>query len=273
VSAQESFTEKVALQRASEFLELMNGGNLEGLKEYIAPECVFHWPWPIPGTGPDYAIEVVGVTRSIFPDLVATPDQFKVSGQWVTVVATLTGTHSTAFLGIPATGKQVSFQAIFFGRVDENLQIAELWMESDFIAAGIQIAGAESLVTALLNRSGGESIEAPTAIEAMLDLDGVLFALDYSPDGKVVEVKSNLELAADEVEQAAALAPLLMTALRFAAERYNDISALNWTPINWAVYSAGDKWTIAFAGNRVIIAQTADVDFNALYTALVGPRG
>jgi roadblock/LC7 domain-containing protein len=274
-SAKTTFTSKVALERATAFLKLMNGGKISDLKQYIAPTCAFHWPWPVPGTGPDYAVSVVNVTRSIFPDLVATPVQFQVAGDWVTVVATLAGTHSGAFLGVPPTGKKVSFQSMFFGRVDKNLQIAELWMESDFIAAAIQITGASDLVKAFLGGlvAPASPVAAPsTTLDAVLAVPGVVLALDYSPDGKVLNVKGTLTLPQAEIDETAAFAPPLMAGLELLSERHNDVSKLTWTPVKWALYSGGDKWTVALAGSRVVYAETAKVDFNALYGALVGPR-
>src|SRR5436853_6561526 len=99
---------------------------------------------------------------------------------------------------------------MFFGRVDKNLQIAELWMQSDFVAAGIQIAGAGDLVKAFL---GG--IVAPaspvaastTSVAAVLAVPGVALVLAYGPDGKIVEVKGSLTLPQTELDETDAFAP------------------------------------------------------------------
>jgi roadblock/LC7 domain-containing protein len=110
------------------------------------------------------------------------------------------------------------------------------------------------------------------ALDDLLSLDGVVFAVAFGPDGSVLEYRSEIDIPQAEIEQAAAAGPALSALLAVAAQRYEDVSALEWSPPSWVVYSGGPRWTVILAGNVAVIAETAAVDFNALYAALVGPR-
>jgi len=61
-------------------------------------------------------------------DLVPDPTSGKIAIRW-----SATGTHSAAFFGIPATGKQIKFAGIEILRI-ENGRIAERWGEWDGIS-------------------------------------------------------------------------------------------------------------------------------------------
>jgi roadblock/LC7 domain-containing protein len=113
---------------------------------------------------------------------------------------------------------------------------------------------------------------APVALDDLLAVDGVVFAVEFGPDGSVVNYRSEIDIPEPEIEQAAAAGPALSTLLALAAQRYGEISVLEWSPPSWVVYSGGEKWTTVLAGNVAIIAETATVDFDALYEAAVGPR-
>jgi predicted ester cyclase len=66
--------------------------------------------------------------RAAFPDLHNHIEQEVVAGDMIT---TVTGTHQNEFLGIPATGKKVSFMVIGLDRIVDG-KIVEHWALPDF---------------------------------------------------------------------------------------------------------------------------------------------
>lgn len=76
-----------------------------------------------------------------FPDLRHTFEQEIVAGDMITTVVTAHGTHQNTFLGIPATGKRVSFMVIELDRIVEG-KIVDHWALPDFFGLLQQIGGA-----------------------------------------------------------------------------------------------------------------------------------
>jgi steroid delta-isomerase-like uncharacterized protein len=68
--------------------------------------------------------------RSAFPDLHAEIEDIFGSGDRVAVRLSMSGTHRGDYLGIPATGRPVSYVSHEFYRVEDGL-IAEEWLCSD----------------------------------------------------------------------------------------------------------------------------------------------
>lgn len=94
----------------------------------------------------------------------------------------------------------------------------------------------------------------------------------FGADGSVVGYRSTVDSSQEEIDQAAQAGPSLNALLSVAAKASNDISDLDWDPPAWVVYSGGDRWTAVLPGPIGLIAETATVDFNALYGAVVGLR-
>jgi len=65
-----------------------------------------------------------------FPDLTTTIEDLMAEGDKVAVRQTWRGTHTSNFLGIPPTGKQVTFTSIEVYRVSGG-KLAEEWVELD----------------------------------------------------------------------------------------------------------------------------------------------
>jgi predicted ester cyclase len=68
--------------------------------------------------------------RSAFPDFHATIDDIIAEGDKVVLRQTWTGTHKGEFMGIPPTGKRVSFGVIDIIRVDGD-KCVEHWGQMD----------------------------------------------------------------------------------------------------------------------------------------------
>jgi steroid delta-isomerase-like uncharacterized protein len=93
--------------------EIFNRGNMSLADEFIAPDFVEHEELP-PGIPPgrEGVKQLTAMLRSAFPDFKATIDDMIAEGDKVVVRMTWRGTHKGEFMGIPPTGKSVSFGVI-----------------------------------------------------------------------------------------------------------------------------------------------------------------
>ena len=92
--------------------EVINRRNFAVMDELVAADFVEHVPFPGQGPGRDGRRHVLENFHRAFPDLHWKADEQIASGEKVVTRFTWTGTHRAEFLGIPATGKNVSVWGI-----------------------------------------------------------------------------------------------------------------------------------------------------------------
>ncbi|HEX2031006.1 MAG TPA: ester cyclase [Actinomycetota bacterium] len=109
-------------------LELIDARDLDGLGAVVADDVVLH------GEGDARGLEsMVEHTREFvtgFPDLQTTVEDVIAEGDRVVVRATLRGTHSGEFGGIPPTGRPIEISDVDIFRVHEG-RIVEVWAGPD----------------------------------------------------------------------------------------------------------------------------------------------
>lgn len=93
--------------------EILNQGNANALDELIAPDFVEHEELP-PGipSGLEGLRLMPAMLHSAFPDFKATIDDIIAEGDKVAVRMTWSGTQQGEWMGIPPTGKSISFAVI-----------------------------------------------------------------------------------------------------------------------------------------------------------------
>lgn len=114
--------------------EVMNQGNISMIDEIINPDFVEHEELP-PGIPPgrEAPKAMFSMLRSAFPDFKATIDDLIAEGDKVVIRHTWTGTHKGEFMGIPPTGKSVSFGVIDIIRIADG-KFVEHWGQMDQMA-------------------------------------------------------------------------------------------------------------------------------------------
>lgn len=112
------------------FDEVWNKGNLSVVDELLTQNYVDHNQPPGSLRGRKGYKTTVNMFRSAFPDIQFTLDQILAEGDRLAIRLTGRGTHQGSFMGVPPTGKQVSFGGMTFVRF-ENGQVAERWGISD----------------------------------------------------------------------------------------------------------------------------------------------
>ena len=110
--------------------EIVNNHKVEVIGELMDANMIEHNPIPGQAPGLDGMKAMMGMFFAAFPDLNSTIDVLVAEGDVVAGRMTTTGTHTGEFMGIPATGKRVSFSEIHIVRI-ANGKAVEHWSNSD----------------------------------------------------------------------------------------------------------------------------------------------
>ncbi len=120
--------ENKALYR--QFIDAMNAKDVTVVDRLMDPNFVDHDLPPGQAPGAEGMKEMMSMFFAAFPDLRSTIDLLVAEGDVVTGHMTTEGTHNGDFMGIPATGKKVSFSEVHTVRI-ANGKAAEHWGIAD----------------------------------------------------------------------------------------------------------------------------------------------
>jgi predicted ester cyclase len=119
---------KALVRRIS--LEGFNQGNPAVLDEVVAADAFDHSPAPGLPPGPEGYKQFILILRAAFPDLEYTIDQQLAEGDMVATRVTGHGTHLGEFMGIPPTGKRVTWTQTHLSRMVAG-KLVEHWADVD----------------------------------------------------------------------------------------------------------------------------------------------
>jgi steroid delta-isomerase-like uncharacterized protein len=132
-TAQET-SSKATLRR---FIDAANTGDAELLsktiEELIEPDALIRTPLPIEATGAELVKELWARLHRAYADLHITIEDLIQEGDKVVIRNTVTGTHEGEYMGIPPTGKSVTYNEIFIARFADG-RIAETWGVVDVLS-------------------------------------------------------------------------------------------------------------------------------------------
>lgn len=119
--------------------QFIAGGDMDLFHRTIAPGFINHTPHPGESDGPDgVAYFFNHVLRPAFPDLTVTIHDQVAEDDRVVTRKTYRGTHHAGFLGIPATGRTVTFGVIDIIRLWEGRYL-EHWAVADMAGLRAQL--------------------------------------------------------------------------------------------------------------------------------------
>jgi steroid delta-isomerase-like uncharacterized protein len=124
------------------FEEVWDKGRAEAIDEMMAADCVAHGLGDTPAVGPGAFKAFHAQFRGAFPDIRITVDDVVLQGDRAATRFTIRATHRGDHLGVPATGRQVTFPAMSIVRC-RNGQIAEGWNVVDMLGMLQQVGGVE----------------------------------------------------------------------------------------------------------------------------------
>jgi steroid delta-isomerase-like uncharacterized protein len=125
---------KATLRR---FQEALSSGDWEliskTIDEVVEPDALIRTPLPIEATGAELLKEVFARLHRGFPDLHVTIEDLIAEGDKVVSRQTVTGTHQGEYMGLPPTGKSITYNEIFIVRLADG-RIAETWGVVDVLS-------------------------------------------------------------------------------------------------------------------------------------------
>ncbi len=114
--------------------ERISAGDLDGFAALVADDFVEREE--LPGLPPtkDGMLDYFRMLFVSFPDLRLDVDDLIVGDDKAVARVTASGTHQGEFMGVPATGKQVSMPLIDIMRFDDDGLICEHWGVADLLS-------------------------------------------------------------------------------------------------------------------------------------------
>jgi steroid delta-isomerase-like uncharacterized protein len=123
------------------FDEVFGKGNLDVIDEVFAADFIMHDPVsPIEIKGPEGYKQLSSMYFIAFPDLQILSEDIIAGGDKVASRWTLTGTHKGDFMGIPATGRQITTTGVSIFRFADG-KIVETWASYDALGMIQQLTG------------------------------------------------------------------------------------------------------------------------------------
>jgi steroid delta-isomerase-like uncharacterized protein len=104
--------------------QVFNQHDLAAADRYYPIDYIQHNPEVAPGR--DGFKQFFGMIFQAFPDWTATIEHLVVEGDMLMTFISWTGTHRDTFMGIPATGQQVTIRTADLFRIENN-QLVEHW--------------------------------------------------------------------------------------------------------------------------------------------------
>jgi steroid delta-isomerase-like uncharacterized protein len=179
-----------------QILSLWGGGDLTLVEKNYSLNVIDHMPVPGQPSDRDALREVVADFRQAIPDLSMTLHGTIVCGDTGVDFWTLEGTHNGSFLGMPPTGRRVSFSGIDMIRVTGD-QITDIWHVEEMLQFTDQIGQSSTVF--------GVPLESQLGCRASSDASRA----DYDP-GRYAHVppadtlspleQRNLGIARDHIE-------------------------------------------------------------------------
>jgi steroid delta-isomerase-like uncharacterized protein len=113
------------------FYEHVNAGNVDGFGALLADDLIEHEEIEgLPQTK-EGVIQFFTMMRAAFPDVRMVAEDIIESEDTAWARIRITGTNEGEFMGMPATGKSVDFQAVDIVRFNDEGTAAEHWGVTD----------------------------------------------------------------------------------------------------------------------------------------------
>ncbi len=114
-----------------QFYERVNAGDIDGFSALIADDMIEHEKIEgLPQTK-EGVIQFFTMLLAAFPDVRMDAEDVIESGDTAWARVRITGTNEGEFMGMPATGKPVDFQAVDIVRFNDEGVAAEHWGVTD----------------------------------------------------------------------------------------------------------------------------------------------
>jgi roadblock/LC7 domain-containing protein len=113
------------------------------------------------------------------------------------------------------------------------------------------------------------------SLEELVEVPGVIVAFEFTPDGQLVDYRARVNIPQDIATLATQFCSAVCGMFSALATAYSRESTMNWVPEEGWAYSGGG-WTVAVGKSGTtwhgVFSETAKIDYNTLYTMLIGER-
>jgi steroid delta-isomerase-like uncharacterized protein len=113
--------------------DVLNGHDIEAVEKYFAPGCVHHDPEMGEAQGIEAETQLTSTFVAGFPDLAFTLEISLAEDELVSGLATITGTHTGEFMGVPPSGKRFEAKIMAIFRVVDG-KIVEHWSHTNVMS-------------------------------------------------------------------------------------------------------------------------------------------
>jgi steroid delta-isomerase-like uncharacterized protein len=114
-----------------QFYERVNAGDVVGFSALLADDLIEHEEIEGQPQTKEGVIQFFTMMLSAFPDVRMNVEDIIESGDATWARIRITGTNEGEFMGMPATGKSVDFQAVDIVRFNDDGTAAEHWGVTD----------------------------------------------------------------------------------------------------------------------------------------------
>jgi len=108
-------------------------------------------------------------------------------------------------------------------------------------------------------------------LDELLEMEGVVAALEFAPDGQLVDYRAEMDLGAEAAELAGTFCAATTMMFNGLVTALTPVTQMDWMPQQGWAY-AGGHWTIAIGRQKAVFIDTNKADFNRLFEALGGFR-
>jgi roadblock/LC7 domain-containing protein len=141
-----------------------------------------------------------------------------------------------------------------------------------FAADQVELAAGDGLTATvgdLRTRRGlrGKS-PARRAPERLTDCDGVVLAVEWAPDGTLLDFQTRADISRDLAASAAQYGAAVSVMAPGLAEGYASATGFAWAPFRAVVVCGGDWAAVVGSDNRGVWVNAAEADFNQLIATL-----
>lgn len=109
------------------------------------------------------------------------------------------------------------------------------------------------------------------SLDELLKFDGVMSAGIFSPEGKLVDYRSNIDMPKDMPRNMAEITSKFCGAVNLMfdalASAYTELYKMKWTPQHYWVYSGGD-WTVIISGTRGVFVESSKANLEQILKGL-----
>jgi len=106
-------------------------------------------------------------------------------------------------------------------------------------------------------------------LEELLDIQGVVAAVEFSLDGSLLDYEAKIDMSEEMAQMTAQYCAAVYLMFNTLASSFTNLSGMNWLPQHGWAYSGGE-WTACIGddGKRGVLVDTSMADFNELFEAL-----